>query len=220
MTSGKDASNQSLGLEIAFDRPSRTYHPGEKVTGKLIVNSNGISLRHDGLVAELEGLVTLQFEDVKGATWAGGVTRTVPIIEEKRTLCTSGRLPAGATQLPFSFDLRPTVNPANNPEFTAELFETYHGVKIDVEYNVKSEIKRSLLSGGSIAQTAEVYVEFGGGGGKVDKETARRRPSEFAIVPERVRTADPGKRIPKFKIDVSATTRNPRNLILVSEISS
>ena len=44
MTSGKDASNQSLGLEIAFDRPSRTYHPVEKVTGKLIVNSNGISL--------------------------------------------------------------------------------------------------------------------------------------------------------------------------------
>ena len=65
--------------------------------------------------------------------------------------------------------------------------------------------QRSLLSGGSVAQTAEVYVEFGGGG-KVDKENARRRPSEFAIVPERVRTADSGKRMPKFKIDVSATT--------------
>ena len=67
--------------------------------------------------------------------------------------------------------------------------------------------QRSLLSGGSIAQTAEVYVEFrggGGGGGKVDKEDSRRRPSEFGIVPERVRTADPSKRIPKFKIDVSA----------------
>ena len=56
-------------------------------------------------------------------------------------LCTSGRLPAGPTELPFSFDLRPTVDPAANPEFAAELFETYHGVKIDVEYNVNSEIK-------------------------------------------------------------------------------
>ena len=36
-------------------------------------------------MAELEGSVTLQFEDVKGAAWAGGVTRTVPIIEEKRS---------------------------------------------------------------------------------------------------------------------------------------
>ena len=71
----------------------------------------------------------------------------------------------------------------------------------------KSIFQRSLLSGGSIAQTAEVYVEFSGGGGKVDRENARRRPSEFAIVPERVRTADSGKRIPKFKIDVSATKR-------------
>ena len=44
MSSRKDANNQSLGLEIAFDRPSRTYHPGERVTGTLIVNSNGISL--------------------------------------------------------------------------------------------------------------------------------------------------------------------------------
>ena len=40
--------------------------------------------KHDGIVAVLEGAVTLQFEDVKGAAWAGGVTRTVPIIEDKR----------------------------------------------------------------------------------------------------------------------------------------
>ena len=109
----------------------------------------------------LEGAVTLHMEGVKGAAWAGGVTRTIPIIEDKRsvylscteylhpiwlnsrTICSSGRLPAGATQLPFSFDLRHTVDPAAKAEFTAELFETYHGVKIDVEYSVKSEIKVS-----------------------------------------------------------------------------
>ena len=33
----------------------------------------------------LEGAVTLQMEDVKGAAWAGGVNRTVPIIEDKRS---------------------------------------------------------------------------------------------------------------------------------------
>ena len=35
------------------------------------------------------------------------------------------------------------MDPAAKAEFTAELFETYHGVKIDVEYSVKSEIKVS-----------------------------------------------------------------------------
>lgn len=35
------------------------------------------------------------------------------------------------------------MDPATNTEFATELFETYHGVKIDVEYNVKSEIKVS-----------------------------------------------------------------------------
>ena len=39
------------------------------------------------------------------------------------------------------------MDPAANAEFTAELFETYHGVKIDVEYNVKSEIKVSAKVG-------------------------------------------------------------------------
>ena len=68
-------------------------------------------------------------------------------------------------------------------------------------------------------QTAEVYVEFGGGSGgsggsKVGKEDSRPRPSEFGIVPERVRTADPGKRIPKFKIDVSAN-----KLVLLENVS-
>ena len=52
--------------------------------------------------------------------------------------------------MPFSFDLQPTVDPAAKAEFTAELFETYHGVKIDVEYSVKSEIKVST----NVSQTA------------------------------------------------------------------
>ena len=43
-------------------------------------------------MAVLEGAVTLQFEDVKGAAWAGGVTRTVPIIEDKRLVDQAGLL--------------------------------------------------------------------------------------------------------------------------------
>ena len=35
----------------------------------------------------MEGAVTLQMEDVKGAAWAGGgVNRTVPIIGDKRSV--------------------------------------------------------------------------------------------------------------------------------------
>ena len=65
-------------------------------------------------------------------------------------------------------------------------------------------LQRSLLSGGSVAQTAEVYVEFSGGD---KRDSPRLQPTEFGIVPERVRMADPNKRMPKFKIDVSAIWR-------------
>ena len=53
------ASNQTLGLEIALDRPSRTYHPGDSVTGKLIINSNGISLV--GKQTEISALLLPRF---------------------------------------------------------------------------------------------------------------------------------------------------------------
>ena len=55
MSPPKDANNQSLCLEIAFDRPSRTYHPGERVTGKLIVNPNGISPVHKQTKMPVQG---------------------------------------------------------------------------------------------------------------------------------------------------------------------
>ena len=37
-------NNQPIGLEIVFDRPSRTYHPGERVSGKLIITPNGLGV--------------------------------------------------------------------------------------------------------------------------------------------------------------------------------
>ena len=41
-------NNQSVGLDIAFDRRSRTYHPGERVSGELIITSNGLSVVSQG----------------------------------------------------------------------------------------------------------------------------------------------------------------------------
>ena len=84
------------------------------------------------------------------------------------------------------------------------LFETYHGVKINIEYEVRAEIKRSLLAGGSIVVTSEIYVER-----KADQKEnvgPKSTPHEFAIVPERVKNIGPlkrGREMPSFKIEES-----------------
>ena len=49
-----------------------------------------------------------------------------------------GKLPASKIQIPFKLPLEKATN--------TELFETYHGVDISIEYSIKGEIKRRLLA--------------------------------------------------------------------------
>lgn len=49
-----------------------------------------------------------------------------------------GRLPAGCTQIPFEIPLKPKPN--------RTLYETYHGVFVNISYSLRCDIKRSFLS--------------------------------------------------------------------------
>lgn len=49
-----------------------------------------------------------------------------------------GRLPAGCTQIPFEIPLKPKGN--------RTLYETYHGVFVNISYSLRCDIKRSFLS--------------------------------------------------------------------------
>lgn len=50
----------------------------------------------------------------------------------------SGRLPSGCTEIPFEIPVKPRSNKA--------LYETYHGVYINISYAIRCDIKRSFLS--------------------------------------------------------------------------
>lgn len=49
-----------------------------------------------------------------------------------------GRLPSGVTQIPFEIPLKPKSNRV--------LYETYHGVYVNISYGLRCDIKRSFLS--------------------------------------------------------------------------
>lgn len=49
-----------------------------------------------------------------------------------------GRLPAGCTQVPFELPLKPRSN--------RSLYETYHGVFVNISYSLRCDVKRSFLS--------------------------------------------------------------------------
>jgi hypothetical protein len=58
----------------------------------------------------------------------------------------AGRCEEGVSCFPFSIPLRP---PQENP--TTPLYETYHGMNVNVQYGVAAELDRSLVRGGALA---------------------------------------------------------------------
>jgi hypothetical protein len=62
-----------------------------------------------------------------------------------------GKIPAGKTEIPFQLILKSDHNNNNDDNFgggktdIVKLFETYHGVKINIDYFISAEIKRSGL---------------------------------------------------------------------------
>lgn len=50
----------------------------------------------------------------------------------------AGKIPAGITDIPFELPLTPKPN--------RTLYETYHGVFVNISYMIRCEMKRSFLS--------------------------------------------------------------------------
>ena len=63
---------------------------------------------------------------------------THKLVESMIQIVKPGKLPASKIQIPFKLPLDKATN--------TELFETYHGLDISIEYSIKGEIKRRLLA--------------------------------------------------------------------------
>lgn len=59
----------------------------------------------------------------------------IQLLQIELELAAAGKMPSGTTQIPFEAPLKAKPN--------RTLFETYHGVFVNVQYNLKCELKRS-----------------------------------------------------------------------------
>ena len=62
-----------------------------------------------------------------------------------------GKLPAGTTEIPFAFPLLGNGS--------RQLYETYHGVYINIQYFIKVDMKRGLLAK-DLDKSCEFIVEY------------------------------------------------------------
>lgn len=98
-----------------------------------------------------------------------------------------GKLPQGTTEIPFRFALK--AQRADRP-----LYETYHGVFVNINYVLKCEVKRSFLAK-SVTKVQEFIIL---------SRPVPRPPSKdvkFSITPDSLRkNAKERIQIPRFQI--------------------
>jgi len=98
-----------------------------------------------------------------------------------------GKFEDGETEIPFEFKLEPLTGQT--------LYETYHGVFVNIQYLLKADMTRSLLAK-NLQKTLEFIVEIQNSG------APKASPVKFEITPESLENVKKSslKNIPKFLI--------------------
>lgn len=86
-----------------------------------------------------------------------------------------GKLPADKTEIAFELPLKPKQN--------RELYETYHGVFINISYSLRCEMKRSFLSK-DIQKSQQFLVQY------KPNQNEGSKPVTFSISPSSLSLGD------------------------------
>ena len=113
------------------------YHPGEKCEGKVIVDAYK-GWQHQGLKLYAFGYVYLN-TSAKGVgimdVMASGL-QPIMLLRDEIEIASSGSFADGETIIPFEFQVSPVAG--------QQLYESYHGVFLNVIYAIRVECDRGI----------------------------------------------------------------------------
>lgn len=173
--------------DIKLSSLTKVYQEGDMIKGHVVVESRS-PLAHQGVNLTLEGnvILSLNSKNVGRIEAIYSNTKPIPIIYNSLDLIKAGKLPEGITTLPFEMLLKPSPS-------TGPLYETYHGVNIQIQYFIKCVVKRPLLNK-DLTSSYEVLVEYKKG------EQAESKPLSFRINPQSIENLKSGTLVPDFSI--------------------
>lgn len=162
--------------------------PQETVSGVVQIVC-GSETKHDGIALALEGSVNLQISNKNVGIFEALYNSVKPIalLNQHTDLAPSGKLPIGASEFPFEF-------PLICPKEPKTLYETYHGVFVNITYMLRCDIKRSFLAK-SVQKTQQFIIQY--------RPMVEHPPKEvqFSISPDTLqKTAKERISIPRFLI--------------------
>lgn len=96
--------------------------------------------KHDGITLAVEGNVNLQLSAKNVGIIEAFYQSVKPIqlVNYVIEIAAPGKVPAGKTDIPFEFVLK--------PRGSKTLFETYHGVFVNIQYNLRADMRRPFLA--------------------------------------------------------------------------
>lgn len=177
----------SVSLDIRLKRANKVYHEGERLCGLLVVVSRD-PLQHQGVSLSLEGLVNLQLSAKSVGVFEAFYNSVKPIqlVSSTMEVAKPGKVPAGRTEIPFEFPLQAKGN--------KQLYETYHGVFVNIQYTLRCDIRRSLLAK-DLSKSCEFMVHC-----QPQKAKLQPNPVDFSITPETLQNIKERASLPRFLI--------------------
>ncbi|XP_053421115.1 vacuolar protein sorting-associated protein 26C isoform X2 [Nycticebus coucang] len=174
-------------LDIKIKRANKVYHAGEILSGVVVISSKD-SIQHQGVSLTMEGTVNLQLSAKSVGVFEAfyNSVKPIQIINSTIEMVKPGKFPSGKTEVPFEFPLHVKGNKV--------LYETYHGVFVNIQYTLRCDMKRSLLAK-DLTKTCEFIVHSAPQKGKLTPS-----PVDFTITPETLQNVKERASLPKFLI--------------------
>ncbi|KAF7648848.1 hypothetical protein LDENG_00150700 [Lucifuga dentata] len=177
----------SVTLDIRLKRANKVYHEGEVVAGVIVLACKE-TLQHHGVSLSMEGVVNLQLSSKSVGVFEAFYNSVKPIqlISTNIEVAKAGKIPAGKTEIPFEFPLHTKSNKV--------LYETYHGVFVNIQYTLRCDMKRPLLAK-DLSRTCEFIVHS-----QPQKSKVSPSPVDFTITPDTLQNTRERSLLPKFVI--------------------
>lgn len=183
-------------LDVRLKKASKVYREGELIRGVVVITSKG-DISHNGLSLTLEGSVNLQLSAKSVGVFEAFYNSLKPIqlINYNLELVKPGKFPNGTTEVPFELPLKGKGG--------KQLYETYHGVFVSIMYNMRCDMKRSLLNR-DIQKIVEFVVECKSSSMPEDGE----KRVDFTINPESLQNVKNRSGVPEFLVTGYLDTAN------------
>ncbi|XP_072471070.1 vacuolar protein sorting-associated protein 26C isoform X1 [Notamacropus eugenii] len=174
-------------VDIKIKRANKVYYAGEVLSGVVVISSKD-PVQHQGILLTMEGLVNLQLSAKSVGMFEAFCNSVKPIqvITSSIEIVKPGKFPSGKTEIPFEFPLHVKGNKV--------LYETYHGVFVNIQYTLRCDLRRSLLAK-DLTKICEFIIHSAPQKGK-----STPSPVDFTITPETLQNVKERASLPKFLI--------------------